>query len=662
MSETSPPTRVSFLGASTQVPFPIHHSLFTTFTVLLLATAANAQDAGKQPDGEWRVHHRDYAGTHYSPLSQIDKSTVSKLGVAWRWSPDSAERPPDVRNISTPLMVKGTLYFTSGINRSVLAVDAGTGAVKWTWVWDDGARTRVAPRRGSGRGISYWVQGTDERIFVVTPGFRLVALDARTGKPVPAFGTDGVVDLKTHLGVPLNVDSAAIGSSSPPLVWGNTVVMGPALEVGLQPRSRTNVPGRILAVDARTGAFKWRFNTIPVKGEQGNETWEDRSWTYTGNAGAWAPLSLDARRGWVYLPVEAATGDYYGGHRHGNNLYSTSIVALDIRTGKRVWHYQVIHHDIWDFDNPAAPILADVTIAGRRREVLVQLTKQSFAYVLDRGTGRPIWPIVERAVPPSDVPGERASPTQPIPTRPAPYDRQGFSTDDLIDFTPALKARALQVITPYRLGPLFTPASLADAPDGTRGTLSMPGSVGGANWEAGALDPETGMLYVGSFTNPAVLAMTNDPKRSDMNYILAGGGGAPQVDGLPLVKPPWSRITAIDLRTGEHAWMQAAAETPDAVKNHPLLAGVTLPRTGGFTRPVILVTKTLLFTGEGSGGAPILRALDKRTGEVVWSMPMRGAVTAQPMTYLHNGKQYLAVWTGTARGRPPTELTVLSIP
>jgi quinoprotein glucose dehydrogenase len=332
-----------------------------------------------------------------------------------------------------------------------------------------------------------------------------------------------------------------------------------------------------------------------------------------------------------------------------------------MRNGKRIWHYQVVHHDIWDFDNPTAPILADVRINGRRREVVVQLTKQAFAYVLDRVTGKPVWPIEERAVPASDVPGERASPTQPFPTRPAPYDRQGFTVDDLIDFTPDLRAKAIEAARPFRFGPLFAPPSLASAPDGTKGTLANPGSVGGANWEHGAFDPETGMLYVGSFTNPAVLALANVPQRSDMDYIMTGGA-TPKVEGLPLVKPPWNRITAIDLNTGEHAWMQPAADTPEDVKRHPLLQGIPLPRTGGFTRPVILATKRLLFTGEGSGGAAILRALDKKTGEVVWSMPMPGAVTAQPMTYLHNGKQYLAVWTGNARNKPPTQLVVLSLP
>jgi quinoprotein glucose dehydrogenase len=627
----------------------------------LPAFALGAQSAGRQGDGEWRVHHRDHAGTHYSPLAQIDKSNVSQLTVQWRWAPDSSERPLDIRNISTPLMVKGALYFTSGVNRSVIAADAATGRLKWQWTWDDGARRVVSPRRNSGRGVSYWALGTMERIFVVTPGFRLVALDANTGKLVPSFGDSGVVDLKGLLGVSVNPDSAAIGSSSPPLVWDNTVVVGPALEVGVQPKSRNNVPGRVIAVDARTGKFRWRFNTIPARGEFGNDTWEQESWTFTGNAGAWAPISLDTKRGWLYLPVEAATGDYYGGHRPGNNLFSTTLVALDIRSGRRVWHYQVVHHDIWDYDNPTAPILADVTVNGRRREVVVQLTKQAFAYVLDRVTGKPLWPIEERPVPASDVPGERAAPTQPFPTRPAPYDRQGVSVEDLIDFTPELRARAVDAVKPFRLGGLFTPPSLAVAPDSTKGTLSLPGTLGGANWEHGAFDPETGTLYVGSYTNVAVLAMANVPQRSDMNFIMVGGATPTLGGGLPVIKPPWNRITAIDLNTGDHRWMQPAADTPEQIRNHPLLRGIEVPRTGGFTRPVILATKTLLFTGEGSGGAAVLRALDKQTGQTIWSMPLNGAVTAQPMTYMVNGKQYVAVWTGSGRNRPPTELVVLGL-
>jgi quinoprotein glucose dehydrogenase len=629
-----------------------------SLAILLRGTAVLAQQASP---GEWPVHHRDYAGTHYSPLAQIDRANVSRLERVWRWAPDSAETPAEFRNASTPLMVGGVLFFTSGTNRNVIAVDAASGVVRWRWSYDDGPRRSRAPRRGSGRGVAYWESGSDRRVFVVTPGFRLVAIDAGTGKQDPAFGNGGVVDLKLHLGVPLDPDSAAIGSSSPPLVWGNTIVVGPALEIGLQPRSRTNVPGRVLAFDARTGAFRWRFNTIPRPGEAGNETWRDSSWAYTGNAGAWAPLSLDARRGWLYVPVEAATGDYYGGHRPGDNLFSTSLVCLDVRTGRRIWHYQIVHHDIWDYDNPTAPILADVTVGGRRREVVAQITKQAFVYVLDRVTGEPIWPIVERSVGASDVPGELASRTQPIPTKPPPFDRQGVTENDLIDFTAGLRAKALEVIKPYRLGPLYTPPSLAAAGDGTRGTLSLPGNLGGANWEHAALDPVTGVLYVGSYTVPTILAMANVPDRSDMNYIFVGGD-VPDVDGLPLIKPPWSRITAIDLNRGEHAWMRPNGETPARIRSNPALAGLDLPPTGGLTRPVILATRTLLFTGDGSGGSPWLRALDKGTGEVIWQTQLPGPVTAQPMTYMIDGRQYLALWVGNARSKPPTELLVFALP
>jgi glucose dehydrogenase len=629
--------------------------------LLLMLAATSVAAAPQVPPGDWPVHHRDFAGTHYSPLAQIDRSNVSRLERVWRWAPDSAETPTEFRNASTPLMIGRTLYFTSGQTRNVVALDAATGEMKWRFTFDDGPRRARAPRRGSGRGVAFWENGSDRRIFFVTPGFRLIALNAETGKQVPSFGEGGVVDLKRQLGVALNPDSAAIGSSSPPLVWGNTVVIGPALEVGLQPRSRINVPGRVLAFDARTGALKWRFNTIPQPGEHGNDTWRDSSWAYTGNAGAWAPLTLDARRGWLYLPVEAATGDYYGGHRPGDNLFSTSLVCLDIRTGRRIWHYQIIHHDIWDYDNPTAPILADVTVNGRRREIVAQITKQAFVYVFDRVTGQPIWPIEERPVPASDVPGEIASRTQPIPTKPPPFDRQGVTENDLIDFTAALRAKALEAIKPFRLGPLFAPPSLGQASDGTRGTLSLPGNLGGANWEHGALDPQTGVLYVGSYTVPTVLAMANDTARSDMDFIFTGGE-APSIDGLPLIKPPWSRITAIDLNRGEHRWMRPNGETPERIRANPALAGIEVPPTGGFTRPVILATKTLLFTGDGSGGSPVLRALDKSTGETVWQMRLPGAVTAQPMSYAVDGRQFLAVWVGNARNRPPTELLVLALP
>jgi quinoprotein glucose dehydrogenase len=641
----------------------------------LLAAAAFPVLAARQAPGQapgppttadpaaadWRHNGRDLANTRYAPFDLIDRDTLDQLRVVWRWKSNNFSVPAEGRNSSTPLMVGGTLYFTTGQARWIIAADAATGATKWTWHLDEGDRGRRAPRRGSGRGVAYWNAGGSARIFAVTPGFQLVSLDAATGLPDPAFGTDGIVDLKASLGVDDDALDAVIGSSSPPLVFEDVVVVGPALELGTRPPSRHNIPGRVMAFDARTGALAWRFNTIPVAGEPGYDTWEDGSADYTGNAGAWAPLALDEARGYLYLPLEAATGDYYGGHRHGDNLYSSTLVCLDARTGRRVWHFQTVHHDIWDWDNPTGPILADVTIGGRPREVVVQLTKQAFAYVLDRETGEPVWPIAETSVPETDVPGEKTSPTQPIPSRPAPYDRQGVTEDDLIDFTPALRAEALEAVKDLRLGRLFSPPSLAEAPDGTRGTLVLPGNLGGSNWEPSVFDPETGVLYVGSWTNPTVLALAPDPQRSDMDYVGALGR-VPNVQGLPLIKPPYSRITAIDLSTGDHLWMAANGDTPEAIAGHPALAGLDLPATGARTRPMLLVTKSLLWTADGYRGAAMLRALDKATGERVWQMPLPGTVGSPPMTYMIDGRQFILMWTTDLDGGEPAELIAISTP
>ena len=359
--------------------------------------------------------------------------------------------------------------------------------------------------------------------------------------------------------------------------------------------------------------------------------------------------------------MRAAPRDYYGGPRRGDNLFSTTLLCVDVRTGKRIWHYQTVHHDIWDYDNPTAPILADIEVDGKKIQAVVQLTKQSFAYVFDRVTGKPVWPIVEKPVPASDVPGERAAATQPFPTRPPAYDRQGVSVDDLIDFTPELRAQALEIIKPYHIGPLFTPATLLHAPDGTKGLLSLPGSLGGADWEGGAVDPETGVVYVGSHTAPSVLAMARDSVHSDMNVVNLGGG-PPTVQGLPLLKPPYSRITAIDLNRGEFLWQKPSGDTPDRVKNNPALKGIAIPATGGFARPVVLVTKTLLFAAEGWGGEPVLRALDKKTGEVLWSLRLPGSVSSVPMTYSLGGKQYVAFWVDDQRAGVTSELLAFAIP
>lgn len=632
---------------------------------LAIAASLSARALLAQPAdtaGEWRSYNRDPGGSRWSPLADVRADNVAQLGVAWKWSATSSQ--PDAKNESTPLMVGGALYFTSGIDRAVVSVDAATGAQRWRYALDEGRRATYAPRRGAGRGVSFWSDGRSSRIFVVTPGFHLVALDAATGEPVSTFGTRGIVDLKSLLGVTLDTTSAAIGNSSPPAVVGDVVVIGPALEVGLRPVSKHNVPGRVLAIDARTGALRWRFNTIPQRNEPGNETWLDSAWTFTGNAGAWAPISVDAKRGWVYVPVEAATGDYYGGHRPGDDLFSTSLVCIDARTGKRVWHYQLVHHDIWDRDIPTAPILADVMIDGRRREIVAQLTKQAYAYVFDRVTGKPIWPIVERAVPVSDVPGERSARTQPTPTRPRAYDRQTITEDELIDFTPALRAEAIAAIKPYRLGGPFTPPSLANAPDGTKGVLTTMGSLGGTNWEGGAIDPATGHLFIGSHIGVSVLALEPGGESSDMRYILASAR-TPTVRGLPLVKPPYGTVTAIDLRTGDRAWQVPNGETPDNVRNHAALAGLTIPNTGSSARPVMLATRTLLLTAEGYGGRPALRALDKATGRVIATIPLPGTVSSIPMTYRVRGKQYVALWVDPIGGRGTSggaTLVALAIP
>jgi quinoprotein glucose dehydrogenase len=451
----------------------------------------------------------------------------------------------------------------------------------------------------------------------------------------------------------------SIGASSTATVVGDVIVVGSAHHVGARPPSMVNTPGDVRGYNATTGDLLWTFHTIPEPGELGVDTWENDSWSYTGNAAVWAQISYDSETGFVYLPTEAPTGDYYGGHRHGNNLFSTSIVCLDSKTGERVWHFQTIHHDIWDWDNPSAPILADLVIDGVERKIVVLITKQGFVFVFDRLTGDPIWPIEERPVPQTDTPGEWTSPTQPFPTKPAPFDRQGFSEDDLIDFTPEIRVRAAEVASQYRMGPIYAPPSLADHPDGTKGMLSMPTSTGGSNWEGGALDPETGHLYIGSYTRATVLGLVEGGDRSDMNYIR-GGGGAQVAPGVSIVKPPWGRITAIDLTTGEHAWMIANGDTRPRIAQALGLDLADLPRTGKPSRAGLLVTRTLLFAGEGISGDPVFRAHDKATGMILAEIEIPSTQVGLPMSYMYEGKQYVVVAVG-GRGRP-AEIIALSLP
>ncbi len=632
--------------------------LLLAIAVTVFATSLAAQQGAT--GGEWRYYGGDNGATGYSPLDQINRENVGELTVAWRWNASNFGPRPEGMYQTRPIMVGGVLYATAGSRRAAVAIDAGTGETLWMYRLDEGARGETAPRRSSGRGVAYWTDGQgDGRILLVTPGYQLVALDAATGGPIQTFGKHGVVDLKQGLDRQVDPVKGIIGSSSPPVVVGDVVVVGASLARGLRPPSMENVPGHVRGYDVRTGERLWIFHTIPQAGEFGNETWEDDSWSYTGNAAVWPPFSADNELGYVYLPIEAATSDYYGGHRPGDNLFSTSLVCLDARTGERVWHYQIVHHDIWDYDNPAAPILVDITVDGRPIKAVVQLTKQAFAFVFDRVTGEPVWPIEERPMAQSDVPGEQTAATQPFPTRPTPFDRQGVAVEDLIDFTPELRAEAIELIKPYRLGPLFTPASLAESDDGTRGTLSLPSTTGGANWEGGAVDVEEGVLYVGSATQPVVLAMEPDPERSDLNYVVALTLPVSGPQKLPLIKPPYGRITAIDLNTGEHVWMVPNGDTPAWIANHPALEGVEIPRTGNSSRAGVLVTKTLLFAGEGAGGDPMFRAYDKQTGEIVAEIELPAPQTGVPMTYLHEGRQYIVM--SVAGGDRPAQLVALAV-
>jgi quinoprotein glucose dehydrogenase len=635
-----------------------------TVLALALALTATARPALAQTgalNGEWRHWGGDPGATRYTPLASITEENVGQLEVAFRWTARNYGPNPENNFRVTPLMVEGVLYTTAGTSRSVAAIDAATGETLWMWRNDE---SRGGPRESSGRGVAYAENAAGEgRIYVITPGFQLVMLDAATGYEVESFGDGGRVDLRATLeeewGSPIDREDADVGSSSPPVVAGGVVVVGAAHVASLRPRSRANIPGYIQAFDAETGAPEWVFHTIPRPGELGYETWEEGSADYTGNAGVWPPFTVDEELGLVYLPTEAATSDYYGGHRLGDNLFSTTLLALNLQTGERVWHHQILRHDVWDWDNPAAPILLDIEVEGETIPAVIQVTKQSFAYVFDRRTGDPVWPMEEFPVPPSDVPGERMAESQLIPTRPPAFDRQGFGPDDIVDFTPEIRAMAEAALENVRFGGLFAGASLTEAADGSTGTITLPGTTGGANWEGAVADPETGMLYVGSQTAPAVLALAPTPPGSEIDYVI-GRFGAPTVQGIPIVKPPWGRITAIDLTEGEIAWQVANADTPERIRENPLLQGVEIPRTGWTTRAGLLVTQNILFAGEGAGGQPVFRAHDKETGEILAEFELPASQTGMPMGYEIDGRPYVVV--PVASSDSPAEFVVFTLP
>ncbi len=649
--------------------------------------------------GEWRSYGGDLGNTRYSPLDQINAQNFKQLEIAWRFKTDSLGPRPEYQFESTPLMVHGVLYTTAGSRRAVVALDAATGEMLWMHAEHEGARAENSPRQLSGHGVAYWTDGREERILYVTPGYRLVALNAKTGVPVSSFGNNGVIDLKQDDDQQMDLVTGSVGLHSTPIVAKNVVIVGAAHLEGGIPKSKNNVKGYVRGFDARTGKRLWIFHTIPKPGEFGIETWLNDSWSYTGNAGVWGQISVDEDLGLAYLPVELPTGDYYGGHRPGSGLFGESIVAVDLQTGQRKWHYQLVHHGLWDMDIPCAPILTDITVNGRTVKALAQPTKQAFLYVFDRTNGKPIWPMEERPVEKGTVPGEWYSPTQPFPTKPPAYDNQGVLPDSLINFTPELHEQALQAIAKYKTGPIFTPPSVSTR-EGTLATLVSPGSQGGSNWPGGSYDPETHTVYVFSQSALAVLGLVQPPSEvSDMNYVqgvagvvprvrramgaapeaappppppTAGRGGAPAlggltIQGLPLLKPPYGRITAIDLDKGEFRWQIAHGETPDNIRNNPALKGLNIPRTGRPGLIGVLTTKTLVIAGEagyfttpsGARGA-MLRAYDKMTGQEVGAVYMPAPQTGSPMTYSLNGEQYLVVAIGG--GNYSGELLAFKVP
>ena len=690
--------------------------------VVLVSVGVRGQDraANAGPPttakGDWPHYTADMRGTKYSPIDQINTTNFSRLEVAWRFKTDVFGPRPEFKLEGTPLAVNGVLYTTAGTRRAVIALDGRTGELIWSHSLREGRRAAVSPRQLSGRGVSYWTDGKgDERIIYVTTGYRLVALNARNGAPIPGFGTDGVVDLKVGAVFgnrqPIDLESGEIGLHSTVAVARDTLIVGSSFREGATVKTHNNTKGVVRAFDVHTGKLLWTFNTIPRPGEFGNDTWENDSWAVNGNAGVWTQITVDEELGLVFLPVETPTSDYYGGHRPGNNLFAESLVCVDLRTGARKWHYQIVHHPLWNYDMSSAAILADITVNGRAIKAVAVPGKQGFLFVFDRVTGQPVWPIEERPVPASDVPGEKASPTQPFPTRPPAYARNYLKTDDLIDFTPELRAGAQKVLERYKVGAwMYNPPILGNA-NGIVGAVNMGNAVGGTNWPGVAYDPETHTIFANAnnvgLTSASLVAPPDG--FSDIRYVsglagrpfrevlgpgdccaadaapaasrdeltgsprpapVAGGtpaagapaaGGTPPaaatnvalaVEGLPLLKPPYGTISAVNLDRGEITWQVAHGDTPDNIRNHPALRGRTIPKTGqaGTGGIGLMVTKSLVVMGDSQltttpdhpRGA-MLRGYDKATGREVGALLMAAPQSGSPMTYTAGGKQFIVV-------------------
>ena len=620
--------------------------------LLLLAACA-------APGWEWSSYAADPASTRFAPLSQIDGGNFHQLREAWRYTaPDkaiaAAEGLGTYANKGSPLVADGVLYYGSPFN-VLCAVDPASGEELWTFdprAWEAGGF------RGTSRGVAYWRSGPVKRLFYGTASDRLYSIDAETGRPDTAFGEGGFVDLGKGLRRPIDRERYCV--TSPPIVCRGVVVVGAGIaDWHAEPPEEYSTPGDVRGFDARTGEQLWVFHTVPQEGEPGNETWENDAWRTFGNANVWSAMSADEELGYVYLPTSATTHNYYGGDRPGANLFSQSLVCVKAATGERVWHYQMIHHGLWNYDLSAPPVLADITIRGRTVKALAQVSKQAFCYVLDRTTGEPVWPIEERPVPASRVPGERSWPTQPFPTRPAPYDRQGLQEEDLIDFTPELRRRALDRLRRFDHGPLYTPPS-------ERGALVLPGAQGATDWNGPALVPGTNVLYVASRTEPDVVWLEQAGAPGEYGSFTRGDV---YVDGLPLVKPPYGRVTAIDLDTGEHLWMSPVGRGP---VNHPALRGLDLPPLGWFDRSFPLATETVLILATGMPrslppGAEAfvdlgacLRAFDLETGAVLAEVKLRDQPEGSPVSYMVDGRQYLVVPVNGAPGAP--QLLALALP
>ncbi|MEE2638332.1 MAG: pyrroloquinoline quinone-dependent dehydrogenase [Acidobacteriota bacterium] len=664
---------------------------------LAVASAVPAQ-YGAPATGEWPTYGGDLGSTKYSPLEQIDAENFADLEVAWRWrssdrmlsvtTPDGGEwladsrlifdelnrrdpdrwrdgQPPTLTNLkATPLMVGGRLFINMPTS-AVAAVDARTGRTLWVYnpkSYEEGTTTMSA--RWNQRGVAYWSNGpdrTDERIFFGTGNGYVICVDAKTGRPCADFGEAGRLDLMADLPRANRGDRDWLNAlpysvQSPPIVFGDTVVT--PMSISSYNIRKEMPPGWMRGFDVKTGATQWTFHTIPQGDEFGNDTWGGDSWRETGKVGVWTMMSIDPELGYIYLPLNTPAPDYYGGHRPGRNLFAESLVALDLETGERVWHFQFVHHGLWDYDIPAAPNLIDITVAGRRIKAVAQITKQGFTFVFDRATGEPVWPIEERSVPTdTDIEGEVPWPTQPFPTRPAPFDYQGVTIDDLVDFTSEIREMAVRVVAPFRIGPLYTPHS-------QRGTIVRPGFSAGS-WSGAAVDPESGILYVPSGNRYAVKQFREPAPGEDasLRIIEKRPADRPQMpQGLPLFKPPYSRMTAIDMNTGEHVWMQPMGRG-DRIRNLPMLRDLDLPPLGGDSnRAGPVLTKTLLIyalTAGGTNDGPRLVALDKRTGEEIASVDLPGGAIGTPMTYMVDGRQYVALTVG---GSSVPELITLTLP